>query len=446
MRKGIAIVAVAATVAGATYLVRGGLDARTGRPPVAAADVAEIAPDAGGDRSRRRELDRLITHYEGQVGIVPSTLDLTFLGRLYSERARLTGQVDDYLRAERALGRAIDISPADVEARRLLAGVRFSAHRFSEALVLAEGLLRDDPLDVGALAVAGDARLELGDYPGAAAAYGRLARALPGVAGVLVRRARLAFLTGEVELARSLALAAETSAADGGLGGADLAWYRSFRAQLELDAGRYEEARRLWASSIRLAPELPGARAGIARALLALGQVDDAIRHLERAVELLPDPASVATLGDAYAVRGDRRLAEAQYETVEAIATIGRASRQVYDRALVTFFADHDRDLDRALRMAEAEIAVREDIYGWDAYAWALLRAGRPGDAELAIDRALQLGTPDARIRYHAGMIALALGDEERARTELTAALRISPAFDPIHAPIAAQTLRELRS
>ena len=58
---------------------------------------------------------------------------------------------------------------------------------------------------------------------------------------------------------------------------------------------------------------------------------------------------------------------------------------------------------------------MRADVYGHDALAWALFKAGRLTEADAAAAEALRLGTPDGRFHYHAGLIADALG-AHRAR------------------------------
>jgi tetratricopeptide (TPR) repeat protein len=450
MRRTTAVIGIAGLVVGATYLVRAGASQQRLRPAAPTAEeAAQVAVGGGGTGAgvapgATGEIDRLIEVYEEQVRRQPSALDYTFLGELYVRRGRLTGDVGTYAQAEEALSRAQGIYPEDPEARALLASVRFTTHDFPGAERLAEDLLAEDPNDLGALAIAGDARLELGDYTGAGAAYDELGRRLPGAAAVDVRQARLAFLLGDVETARRMAGAAERSAKAAGLDGPDLAWYRSFRAQIELDAGRYRATVDLYRAAVRLAPRYHVPRAGLARALAAVGMIDGAIRHYRRAVELLPEPAYLAALGDLYALRGDEGLARRQHDTVEAIATLARVNRQVYNRQLALFYADHDVHARDAVALAERELRIRRDVYGWDAYAWTLYRLGRYQDARDAIDEALRLGTRDARLLYHAGMISLALGDDDRARDELDGALAISPSFDPLQAPVARRALRGL--
>jgi tetratricopeptide (TPR) repeat protein len=447
MRRAIALVGVAAAIVGATYVVRGVRPAdppESGRPAGPGLALGTAAVGTAPGSGRRREIDRLIAVYEEQVRRQPSALDYTFLGNLYAQRGRLTGDVATYDRAEEALTRALEIFPEDPEARELLASVRFASHDFLGALEIANRLLAEGPGHVAALAVAGDARLELGDYPGATAAYDELARRLPDAAAVDVRRARLAQLLGEVEEARRLAARAEEAAQAAGLDGPDLAWYRSFRGSIELEDGRYGTAAALYRAAVRLAPRFHVARAGLGKALAADGQVDQAIHHLGRATEILPDPGYVAALGDLYLLRGDRVPARERYATVEAVAALARANRRVYNRQLVTFYADHDRRPAEAVALAARELAVRKDVYGWDAYGWALYRAGRLAEARLASDRALRLGTRDARLFYHSGLISLSLGEEERAASDLQTALNISPVFDPLQARTARRALQAL--
>jgi tetratricopeptide (TPR) repeat protein len=96
------------------------------------------------------------------------------------------------------------------------------------------------------------------------------------------------------------------------------------------------------------------------------------------------------------------------------------------------------------VEMARAEYAVRQDVYGADALAWALFKAGQIDEAAALSERALALGTRDALLLYHAGMIAARQGDHERARRLLNEALAINPGFDPLQATVARQTLAGL--
>jgi tetratricopeptide (TPR) repeat protein len=113
---------------------------------------------------------------------------------------------------------------------------------------------------------------------------------------------------------------------------------------------------------------------------------------------------------------------------------------------LVLFYANHDLKLTEALELAEKEIAVRQDIYGYDAWAWALYKNGQYAKAAEAAEQALQLGTRDALLYYHAGMIYQGLGDAEHAQALLAEALLINPYFDLMQTRLAQAALDQLRA
>lgn len=184
--------------------------------------------------------------------------------------------------------------------------------------------------------------------------------------------------------------------------------------------------------------------AGLARARAAQGRTADAIAGYEKAVAVSPQPDYLAALGDLYSLAGDQARARDQYAAVEAIATLAAANRQLYDRQLALFYADHDQKTADAVAIAKASLDRRADVYGYDAYAWALLKDGAAADARVNEERALAIGTPDARLWYHAGMISMALGDVDRARSELRRSLDISPNFDALQASRARTALATL--
>jgi tetratricopeptide (TPR) repeat protein len=99
--------------------------------------------------------------------------------------------------------------------------------------------------------------------------------------------------------------------------------------------------------------------------------------------------------------------------------------------------------LAEAYALAKKEYEVRRDVYGADALAWTALKAGQLEEAQAAIKEALRLNTKDARILYHAAMIARAAGAHATAMEYLKEALRINPQFDPLQAVAARRTLAE---
>ena len=394
--------------------------------------------------ANREEVERLIRAVEDDVRRAPTADRYSQLGQLYLDRARTNGDLRNYAQAEEAATRAIDLAPGDPEARSLLASVRYSNHDFAGALSLARAVVADDASQLGALATVGDAQLELGAYEEASAVFASLAVAKPDAPATVIRLARLAYLQGKPDEARRLAAEADELARATALGGASLTLYVAYRAQVELDTGHYPEAARLFTAALEETPGSFVALSGLGRARAAQGRRGEAISLLEQAVTVLPDPATLATLADLYQLDGKPDRAATASGAVEVTGALGQVNRQVYNRVLATFYADHDVRTDEALRLSEAELQVRKDVFGYDTYAWALYKNGRLGEARAASDEAGRARTRDARLLYHSGMIAKALGDVERARAELSEALAVSPQFDPLQAPRAREALAGL--
>ena len=222
-----------------------------------------------------------------------------------AERARLTGDVDSYARASEP-SRKPSRSPPRIPSRGPARRRAVHDPRLHGGLLPRHRDLREDH-SLSALAMRGDAELELGRYDDAASDYGRLADAQPEASTSLVRLSRLAFLRGDADEAARLAASAERAASNEGSFGASRSWYASYRGKLALDAGRYDEAARDYRRAVEAAPDYHVAVAGLASARAAQGRSADAIRLYERAVALVPEPGSLAALGDLYTLMGDER-------------------------------------------------------------------------------------------------------------------------------------------
>jgi tetratricopeptide (TPR) repeat protein len=253
----------------------------------------------------------------------------------------------------------------------------------------------------------------------------------------------MAFLTGDPDSAvRLVARAADVSRQEGAPDAE--AFYCFQLGDLERAIGNLDGAAAAYGRSLAALPEYVPAMAGLAAVRNAQGRRDQAIHLLEVAIARLPQPELVAALGDLYALDGRPDRAAAQYRLVSGIARISTANGSVYDRQLSLFAADHDRGIGRAVRRAWAELAIRGDIYGHDALAWTLFKAGRLDEAAVEADAALSLGTPDPRIAYHAGMIAVARGDGDKALPLLRLAVRGIAMLPPLQQRVARDALSAL--
>jgi tetratricopeptide (TPR) repeat protein len=415
-----------------------------------APDVVRAEPDAiepapqldGTDTLGLLPPDQRVAFWEERLAAGGSFLDLINLADAYLDRSRATGSLDDLERAATALDRAARTAPDPdrVTVRRAL--VAFALHDFAGAMRRADAVLAESPDDLAALGVAGDARLETGDVAGAGERYQRLAEIAPSPAA-WSRLGRLAFLTGDLATAERLISRAAAGARDEGAPDAE-AFYRFQLGDLHRATGDLVRAEAAYTAALDVLPDYVPAMAGLAAVLETTDRREQAIALLERATARLPQPELLAALGDLYALDGDAARAEQQYRLVEGIGRLSEASGAVYDRQLVIFAADHERGLPQAVERARAELAVRDDIYGHDALAWALFRSGDLDEAAREAAAALSLGTPDPRLRYHAGLIAAARGESSEARSLLRQAMRGIALLSPLQAQEAQAALAEL--
>ena len=318
----------------------------------------------------------------------------------------------------------------------LLAQAEFTAHEFAAARQHAERLIELEPGKGYPFQIFGDALLELGEYEKAEIAFRQLERfgGIQGLTRVAIdqRMSRLAYLRGDEETAEHRMLNALKTALSLPVPPREtVAWCRWQLGELAFGVGHYAAAEQHYRDALTTAPGYFRALASLGRVRAASGDLPDSITHYEEAINIIPDPAFVAALGDLYKRAGRDDDAKKQYKLVEAIAKLN-----VYSRQQALFYADHDFKAQEAYSIALQEYSVRKDIYGADAVAWTALKAGKINEAQAAIAEALRLGTGDAKLFYHAGEIARAAGNDASAFDYFERASALNPEFDPIQSTI----------
>ena len=99
------------------------------------------------------------------------------------------------------------------------------------------------------------------------------------------------------------------------------------------------------------------------------------------------------------------QAAEAQ-QIVTALMQHGAANDR---RTFALYLATTGQQIDTALRLAHEELDARADVFTLDTLAWAQHAAGNLQQARTTSLRAVAEGTQDARLFYHAGVIAAAV-------------------------------------
>jgi tetratricopeptide (TPR) repeat protein len=365
------------------------------------------------------------------------------LGDAFIRKARETGDVAYFTRAEEALRQSLALAPGKAGALRHLAYVFYSRHEFTEAAAQATKALQLDPGDGDTYGVLGDAYLEVGRYAEAEAAYEKMMAQQKDLYSY-GRRAGLKSARGDVPGAMADLRRAIESGQGTRQPSESISW-----AQWQLGAehfmiGELQAAERCYGEALQTSPNYYRALGGLAQLRAAQNLFDAAIEYYKRALAVIPLPEYAAGLGDVYKKLGRGEEARKHYDLVKYIGELNTLNRVIYNRELAYFYADHDLQLDTALDLARKELTVRRDVYAHDLLAWALYKNGQPAEARSAMREALKLGTRDARLFFHAGLIEARLGNRQAARDHLTRALAINPRFHVLHADIAVQTLREL--
>ncbi|HVZ71288.1 MAG TPA: tetratricopeptide repeat protein [Polyangia bacterium] len=384
---------------------------------------------------------------------VPATIK----GRLqHAAFAWVFGELDD---AEKALRGALDIEPADVDARLMLAELLAARGDVAGAKTIFEEAIEraDDPLQI-AEAVAGWL-VQRGEV----AAAGELAdRTTAGVSDVdsLARASALERAAKRPDRAAELATRAEKLGATPG---------RAALLEAEAFAAGDDPGR---AASVLLGvkpsePEYIEARLRAAELLREDGKVDAAARALDEAAGpadgVVHDAASVVSLAIARslvdekrgdAVRAARRLDEAladapddarlvlaraavddrrgEWRAALALAEklLARDPRNVEALNFAGFVAaDHAADLPLATKRLQAAVALSPGSGGiLDSLGWVSFRGGNLAAAGTFLEQANRLEPGDPEILGHLGDLYVARHERDHALDAYRRALARKPA------------------
>lgn len=355
----------------------------------------------------------------------------------FTAQNRLAGQ---YINALRETGDLAFIERAAAAARASLAAVsaeqnpgglaalaiaEFESHHFAEALELARRAYRIDPRNLSALATAGDAQLELGDYREAGAVYAKLLADNGPTPPILARMARFSELNGD----NRKAIASLERAGSGG------AWFLVRLGELYFRTGKLVEAEAQYQAALREIPDSFFALEHLAELRGAQGRYDEAVALYRKVIDRVPRAEFCQDLGDLYAFMGRPDEAKPWHERALAayLQSVGQGNAH-YLHHLAGFYSDVRENPAEALRWALKDLEVRHSIYAYDALAWALYKNGDFSKARDTMKKALALNTRDAHLLYHAGLIYSRSGDLKQGQRYLKEAVAINPSYNAFHA------------
>jgi tetratricopeptide (TPR) repeat protein len=343
------------------------------------------------------------------------------LGWAYIAKARVSFDPGFYALAEQTASCMDTRTPGSSEALLLRGHALHNQHRFASAETVARGLVKQRGLwfDYGLL---GDVLMEQGNLDEAIAAYQHMMDQRPGPQAYS-RAAHVRWLKGD--LVGAIELMQKTVAGIGARSPESAAWAHVRLALYHLQAGQKGQAEAQLRAALRRQSLYPPALLVRGRLLLTEGRAEAAIEALTQA-------------------SASNTLPEYQWALIEALHTTGQnQSAREHERRLMQrgamddartfalYLAGVGKDLSTALRLVKQELQSRQDVHTLDAHAWVLHAMGRYEQAQRVIEKALAQGTEDARLFFHAGLIASSLKRYREAEDWLVRAMKIEQMLLP---------------
>jgi tetratricopeptide (TPR) repeat protein len=379
-----------------------------------------------------------VARLEAQVQLEPRDASvLTQLGFAYQLRWRETADASYLPRSELALRRATRFGSEDADPVLGLGSLALIRHEFRQALRYGQHARRLLPGSARPYGVIGDALVELGRYDAAFDAFDRMVSLKPSLASY----ARVAYareLTGDLPGAASaMRLALEASGGEP----EPTAWALVELSKLQLSLGRVGVAEREARSALKAFPGYPNARIQLAHVDAVRGRFRAAVGDARGAADAVPTAQAVSLLADLLERTGRKAEARRQRATVGVVERLLRARGVRVDLESAVYRADNRIRPAETVELARRARAARPSIYGDDALAWALARAGRCDEALPLAARALRLGTRDPLLFFHRGFAEGCAGNRSAMRTWYARALALNPEFAVRWAPVARAAL-----
>jgi tetratricopeptide (TPR) repeat protein len=370
--------------------------------------------------------DERIALYEKQLKASPNDLNIEAeLASSFIQKLRETTDFQYLNRAAALVDRMLAVDPRNYDGIRLSVEIETHRHQFPKAAELARTLITRNPSDAGAWGLLGDSLMEMGQYDAADKAYQHMLALGPNLASYN-RIAWHRFVTGQGADALSwMSMAVQA----GSPVNENLAWCLVEFGDMLFKSGHTADAHAEYSKSLETLPGYHRALAALGREYAAAGEYNKAIENFKKAQAVIPLPDYAHALATLYDKLGRAAEANQQRKLIDVIDKLGQANGEKGNRMLAMNFADENRNLDRALQLAQAELETRKDVYTYDALSWVLFRGGHQQEAEEASAKSLAMHTPEPMFLYHAGIIAIAGDRADQGRELLNQALALNPSF-----------------
>ncbi len=190
----------------------------------------------------------------------------------------------------------------------------------------------------------------------------------------------------------------------------------------------------LWAASLRQDERNADAHQSLGTALMRAGALDEALRHLRRAIELNPRQADAYNTMSALMIQLNR-LPEAVDAGAKAVACRPGFAEAQFNYGLALTMVGRYEDAIRQFQ--EGLVSAPGDLGAYYHMGEAFRRMSRFDEAIRAFEKALSLNGRYIEARYALAMSLAAKGQTDRARQEWEACVTAQPEFAEAHCRLA---------
>jgi tetratricopeptide (TPR) repeat protein len=287
---------------------------------------------------------------------------LRLLAGALIKRAEATGSTADYDEAWRVLEDAQRVEPGELSTTLKQAQVLLSRHRFVLASSLLQKALKRHPANTDVLALAGDARLELGDLEGAEKLFTRLtemSKRFPSFS----RMSAVAEAKGNLDEAARWMQTALATARRMGESTETIGWARAVLGEIYLKQGRSADARAEYTAGLREAPEHPLLMEHLAELERAEGNDDASIVLYRRILSLgRPDPENKLRLSEILVKTGNTEEgSKIRAEARAFLKAAVEAGNEGYIRPLARIYLE-ERNFQAAADLAFWDVGLRPTV------------------------------------------------------------------------------------
>ena len=302
--------------------------------------------------------------------------------------------------ADAALAQGLKLDSTDFQLQRTHVALMLSRREFIQARDQATVLHHRIPDDVMTYGYIAEADIALGNYPEAETNAQWMMNMRPYNTPALLVGAKLRTLYGDPHGAIDFLNRAysQTSPAEV----EDLAWISNQIASIQIGSGQIDVAAQTLEEAAHIFPRYPYTLENLALVRMSQNRANDAVQLLMQVTPIDNDAHTIYELAKAQEAAGQSEEARATYAEFEKLASEPERATDESRIDLILMYAGNPVSAPNALKLAQQEIAARQDVWTLDAYAWALYANAKYQDADAAVQKALAVGIqkrPDLRSR-----------------------------------------------